>query len=65
MMRVTFINGQWQGDVPSNATGALETCPHLHEFLQEAGEGGWELISVTSTADDKLTTLYLKREKTD
>ena len=65
MMHLTFINGQWQGEVPPNTTGALESCPQLYDFLQEVGDSGWELVAVTSTKDDKLTTLYLKREKID
>jgi hypothetical protein len=64
LMHLTFINGQWQGQLPPNANGALETCPQLWEFLQEAGGNGWELITVTSSQKpDDLTTLYLKREK--
>ena len=63
LMHLTFINGEWQGESPPNSAGALETCPTLWDFLQEAGESGWELVAVTSSEDDELTTLYLKREK--
>jgi len=63
LMHLTFVNGQWQGDLPPNTNGALETCPNLWEFLQEVGEEGWELVTVTTTSSDELTTLYLKREK--
>jgi len=64
LMRVTFINGEWQGELPPNANGALETCPPLWDFLQEAGANGWELVAVTNTSKpDELATLYLKREK--
>ena len=63
LMHLTFINGQWQGERPANSPGALESCPNLWEFLQEAGESGWELVTVTSARDDELTTLYLKRVK--
>ena len=65
LQHLTFLNGRWQGEIPPNAAGALNSCPHLFDFLQEAGESGWELVAVTSTKDDSLTTLYLKREKTN
>ena len=64
---VTFVNGRWQGKLSPRAPGALETCPKLWGFLQEIGNAGWELISVTTDGDNgsdtSLTTLYLKREK--
>jgi hypothetical protein len=67
LMRVTFVNGRWQGDLPPESSGALHSCPDLWEFLQRVGNSGWELVSVTaSNGDDEeagLTTLYLKREK--
>jgi hypothetical protein len=66
LMRVTFVNGRWQGDLPPDTPGALENCPDLWEFLQRVGNSGWELVSVTSDkveGEAILTTLYLKREK--
>ena len=67
LMRVTFVNGRWQGDLPPESPGALESCPDLWEFLQRVGNSGWELVSVTTnnTASEEtlLTTLYLKRER--
>jgi hypothetical protein len=66
LMRDTFVNGRWQGDVAPDSPGALETCPDLWEFLQRVGTNGWELVSVTSDqveGEAILTTLYLKREK--
>jgi hypothetical protein len=66
LLRVTFVNGRWLGDLPPELPGALETCPDLWEFLQRVGNSGWELISVTSDqmeGEAILTTLYLKREK--
>lgn len=67
LMRITFVNGRWQGDLSPDTPGALDTCPDLWEFLQRVGNSGWELISVTSDhMEDQntvLTTLYLKREK--
>ncbi len=64
LMHLTFVNGQWQGSLPPNANGALETCPMLWDFLQEVGRNGWELITVTPSPKlDEVSTVYLKREK--
>ena len=62
MMYVTFVNGEWQGKLPPKASGALDTCPQLWDFLQAVGAEGWELITVNTTQGDELSTLYLKRE---
>ncbi len=67
LMRITFVNGRWQGELSPDTPGALESCPDLWEFLQRVGNSGWELVSVTSDPiqDENtiLATLYLKREK--
>jgi hypothetical protein len=67
LMRITFVNGRWQGELPPDTPGALDTCPDLWEFLQRVGNSGWELVSVTSDPiqgeSTILATLYLKREK--
>jgi hypothetical protein len=67
MMRITFVNGRWQGELSPNEAQALETCPDMWEFLQRVGNSGWELVSVTSDRmlEEKtiLTTLYFKRER--
>lgn len=66
LMRVTFVNGRWQGDLPPDSPGALEACPELWDFLQRVGTSGWELVAVTSDhaeGEAILTTLFLKREK--
>ncbi len=64
LMYITFVDGQWQGNLPPRSKGALETCPKLWDFLQEVGANSWELVTVTpSTNPNELTTLYLKREK--
>lgn len=64
LMHLTFVNDQWQGVLPPDARGALESCPKLWDFLQEAGDDGWELVTVAlSSKSDELTTLYLKRKK--
>lgn len=66
-MRITFVNGRWQGDVAPETPGALDSCPDLWEFLQRVGNSGWELITVTTdhldSEGEALTTLYLKRAK--
>ncbi len=67
IMRITFVNGHWQGELPPNTPGALQSCPDLWEFLQRVGNSGWELVTVTTNdaadAEAILSTLYLKREK--
>ncbi|HEX9924620.1 MAG TPA: hypothetical protein VGD99_18325, partial [Anaerolineae bacterium] len=66
-MRITFVNGRWQGDIAPETPGALDSCPDLWEFLQRVGSSGWELITVTTdhldSEGEALTTLYLKRAK--
>lgn len=67
LMRITFVNGRWQGDLSPETPGALESCPDMWEFLQRVGNSGWELVSVTTNNAAKeeaiLTTLYFKRER--
>jgi hypothetical protein len=67
LMRITFVNGRWQGDLSPDTPGALESCPDMWEFLQRVGNSGWELVSVTTNnaakEDAILTTLYFKRER--
>ena len=62
LMHLTFVNDEWQGMLPPNAAGALDTCPNLWDFLQEVGASGWELVAVNTTEEEALTTLYLKRQ---
>jgi hypothetical protein len=63
---VTFVDGQWQGTLPPNAAGALQSCPRVWDFLNEMGQEGWDLVSVVANPVEEqaepLTTLYLKRE---
>lgn len=64
--RVTFVNGEWQGSVAPGAEDpnqALETCPAVWQYLQEAGQKGWELVSAVNQERDglNLQTLFLKR----
>lgn len=68
LMRVTFVNGRWQGATPPDTPDALSTCPDLWEFLQRVGNNGWELVSVTTEQSEEqlkgFSTLYFKRERT-
>ncbi len=66
---VTFVNGQWQGEgSPQQATEAadpLAGCPVLWDYLDQAGEQGWELIASSPHPREGVTVevLYLKKEK--
>jgi hypothetical protein len=65
--RVTFVNGDWQGIQPldpKTPSDAFASCPTVWDFLQAAGQQGWELVTaLEQTAQDnqKMQTLYLKR----
>ena len=65
--RVTFVNGEWHGRLPvgEDTSAALESCPHVWDYLREAGRDGWELVSVVShpqpQAEAVQDMLYLKR----
>ena len=71
--RVTFANGEWQGTVPLDAgdtQAALDSCPQVWDYLQQAGRGGWQLVSaVNSTITNEGATsqvayqLFLRRER--
>ncbi|MDM8527057.1 hypothetical protein QUF58_02490 [Anaerolineales bacterium HSG24] len=67
LMRITFVNGRWQGTLPPDMPNALNTCPDVWEFLQQVGSNGWELISTSAESNGEnnqsITTLYLKRER--
>jgi hypothetical protein len=65
--RITFVNGEWQGTIApetEDPNQALDTCPVVWTYLQEAGEQGWELASAINQPlqDVQLQTLFLKRE---
>lgn len=65
--RVTFVNNQWAGLVPhtnSDAQKALNSCPQVWDYLNQAGANGWELVAVTTRTQeegDVVDVLYLKR----
>jgi hypothetical protein len=64
--RITFVNGEWQGTLSPNTddpNDALETCPAVWVYLQQAGLEGWELVSALNQPlpEVQLQTLFLKR----
>lgn len=71
--RVTFANGKWQGSVALNSgdsQAALDSCPEVWDYLNEAGRTGWQLIATanaTITNDGQNSQvayqLFLKRER--
>jgi len=71
--RVTFANGKWQGSVALNSgdsQAALDSCPEVWDYLNEAGRVGWQLIATanaTITNDGQNSQvayqLFLKRER--
>jgi len=67
--RVTFVNGQWVGQVPPtdpDSQRALSSCPEVWSYLNRAGAEGWELVAVTSRLQDEnqiVDQLYLRRRR--
>jgi hypothetical protein len=71
--RVTFANGEWQGTVAlisGDSQAALDSCPQVWDYLNEAGRVGWQLITAanaTITNDGQNSQvsyqLFLKRER--
>jgi hypothetical protein len=73
--RVTFANGEWQGSVALNAGDtqkALDSCPDVWIYLNQAGRAGWQLITAAtfSMNTEGQTSqvgnqLFLRRERMD
>ena len=71
--RVTFANGEWQGTIALNSgdsQAALDSCPQVWDYLNEAGRVGWQLITAvnaTITNDGQNSQvsnqIFLKRER--
>jgi hypothetical protein len=64
--RITFVNGEWQGSIsPANddPNAALETCPTVWAYLNEAGSNGWRLVTVVNqpVEETQMQTLFLQR----
>lgn len=65
--RITFVNGQWQGTIApgtDDPNEALNTCPVVWAYLQQAGQNGWQLVSAINQPleDVHLQTLFLMRD---
>lgn len=58
--RILTANGHWQGEVPREEEGAVDTCPSLFTYLEEAGAQGWELVAL-DPEDKGSARLYFKR----
>jgi hypothetical protein len=49
--KVTFVNGEYQGDVvghqhdPGVTTRMYDSCPDISDYLHMVGAVGWELVS--------------------
>ncbi|HEV7746010.1 MAG TPA: hypothetical protein VGO56_13505 [Pyrinomonadaceae bacterium] len=73
--RVTFANGEWQGSVALNSGDtqkALDSCPDVWVYLNQAGRSGWQLITAAtfSVNTEGQTSqvgnqLFLRRERMD
>jgi len=71
--RVTFANGQWQGTIAIGAgdtQAALDSCPQVWDYLEQAGRAGWQLITAanaTVTSEGQTShvsyQLFLRRER--
>jgi hypothetical protein len=71
--RVTFANGEWQGSVAlssGDSQAALDSCPQVWDYLNEAGRVGWQLITavnatITNEGQNSQVSnqLFLKRER--
>jgi hypothetical protein len=65
---VTFVDGQWVGSVANtnpDPQKALNSCPAVWTYLNQAGAEGWKLVSVTSRVQDGgqlVDTFYLRRQ---
>jgi len=66
--RITFVNGEWQGGKPLAADRvdeSLQSCSMEWDFLQAAGDDGWDLVAVAQGigGDTNARVLYLRRER--
>ena len=72
MARVTYVNGLWQGlQVPevAGADTVFNSCPTAWEYLESAGNEGWELVTASEYAvshgaevSNVVNLLFLKKE---
>ncbi len=66
--RVTFVNGNWQGNRPPAADrvdDSLQTCSMEWDYLEGAGDDGWDFVGVAQGVGGDANTriLYLRRER--
>jgi hypothetical protein len=73
--RVTFVNAAWNGKIQiaeeNSDVTVINSCPLMHEYLESAGNDGWELVTCFSqrsgvnskVSDDTTQTLFMKKEK--
>ena len=64
--RVTFVNGGWTGAVamdPGRAEAALASCPWEWEYLDRAGQDGWDVAAVIPGGATDVRMVYLRRER--
>jgi hypothetical protein len=65
--RVTFADGEWAGQVPAtdhDIQKALNSCPKVWQYLNQAGAEGWKLVAVTTRVQEEgqiVDVLYLRR----
>ncbi len=65
--RVTFVNHQWQGEIGMDIGSpelSLASCPYAWQFLDQAGEDGWDLTTAlpqTSVTGQQAYMMFLKR----
>ena len=65
---VTFVNGEWQGrqaPAADHVDDSLRSCSTEWDFLQAAGDDGWDLVAVAPGigGDANARILYLRRER--
>jgi hypothetical protein len=66
--RITFVNGQWAGEISrddATAPQALNSCPEVWDYLNQAGREGWALVAATTrieAAEQIVDVLYLRKK---
>jgi hypothetical protein len=66
--RVTFVNGEWQGNralAADQVDESLKSCSMEWDFLRSSGDDGWDLVAVAHGigGDTNARILYLRRER--
>ena len=66
--KITHVNDRWHGRLPpQRGDEAIDSCPGLAAFLQQAGAEGWELVSAYAVPyqSGTLEKLFFKRPVRD